>query len=220
MTICYSFPSRQRPDSFYKCLDNIRAMSESDKYFIVAKLDSDDPLAEKYKERLHEYPEVIVRWGFSKNKVDSINRSMDNIPPYDIVIIMADDIEWDVKGYDNTIRLAFQLFFPDLSGTVHFPDDHGKDKTIIVSILGVNLYKRLGYLYHPDYANLFCDNEFTEVTKRLKKYAFVDKRLFTHYHPIWQTRQWDDLYRANENPQNYRTDGAIFQRRKAKNFDL
>lgn len=223
MKICFVFPSRSRPIKFFKSLNNIREMSESDNYFIIAKLDEDDesvntnPIREKLKK---DYPEVTVKWGISYNKVHAINRSMEDLPECDILIIMSDDIVWDVNGFDNEIRQAFKEHFPNLDGTVHFPDDHGKERTIIVSILGINLYKRFGYLYHPDYANLFCDNEFTDVTKQLNKYVFVNKRLFTHNHPIWTKKDWDDLYRANENPETYKRDREVYLKRKSNNFGI
>lgn len=218
--ICYSFASRNRPARFFQCLDNIREMSTSDDYFIWAKLDVDDQFADMYKNRLDEYPEVTVRWGMSKSKIDAINRSMKDLPPCDIIIMQSDDIVWDVKGFDDEIRKAFEENFPDFSGTIHFPDDHGKMNTVIVSILGINLYKRLGYLYHPDFISVYADNLFTEQTRRLNKYVFVDKRLFTHAHPHWNLADWDSQYKATEAPENYKQDKETFLRLKANNFGL
>lgn len=223
MKICFVFPSRSRPTKFFNTLDNIRNMSGSKNYFIWAKLDTDDPTMNNsavIDTIENEYPEVTVKFGKSKNKVHAINRSMEDLPHCDILIIQSDDVIWDVWGFDNEIRHAFEKHFPNLDGTIHYPDDHGKSQTVIVSILGVNLYKKFGYLYNPEYDNVYCDNEFTEVTQIMKKYVFVKKRLFTHAHPIWTHQGWDELYRLNESKETYKKDGDTFFKRKSQNFYL
>lgn len=223
MRIAYIFPSRSRPHNFFLTLYNIIDNSESDDYFIWAKLDNDDEEMNtpEIRHRIDtEFPKVTVRWGLSTGKVHSINRDLEDLPPCDIIIIMSDDIIWDEWGFDTVIREAFKRHFPNLDGTVHFPDDHAQERTIIVSMVGINLYKKLGYLYHPSYISIFCDNEFTEVSRLMNRYVFVNKRLFTHAHPIWKLSIWDSLYRKNEDPELYRKDGETFKKRKAINFGL
>lgn len=222
MRICYSFPSRSRKDRFFKALENIQDMSMSDNYFVIAKLDTDDETMnnDAVKDALHWFPEVTVKWGTSKSKVDAVNRGLEDLPPCDIIIIMSDDIVWDSFGFDDDIRDAFKKYFPKLDGTVHFPEDHGKHNTIIVSMLGINLFKQLGYLYYPKYISVYPDNDFTEMTKKMGKYAFVNKRLFTHAHPIWNLAEWDEQYRASESADVYKKDREVFNKRKANNFGV
>jgi hypothetical protein len=220
MRICYVFPSRERPKKFFSCLDNIQDMSDSKDYFVWGKLDNDDPHKAEYESKLHEYPELTIKWGTSKNKIHAINRDLEDLPECDIIIIMADDIRWTVFAFDNEIRDAFAKFSPDFTHTIHFPEKHGGQNTIIVSILGINLYKELGHLYHPEYAMVYCDNEFTEKTKMMGKYVFVNRELFLHLHPIWNLAAFDDLYRKNESPEYYLKDRDTFNKRKANRFDL
>lgn len=220
MRICFAFASRSRPQRFFDCLDNIRDFSESKDYFVWAKLDEDDLFADMYRVRLHEYPELTAKWGFSEGKVSAINRSMEDLPPCDIIVMQSDDIQWDVYGFDNEIREAFRKHYPDLDGTIHWPEFNAQQRTIIVSILGINLYKALGYLYHPDFSSVYCDNHFTELTRLMSKYVFVDKILFSHLHPIWGSVDWDDQYRHSERPEVYQKDHTTFERHKNNNFYL
>ena len=221
--IAYIFPSRSRPDKFFLTLDNIKFFSDSDNYFVWAKLDLDDEtmnnptVLEKIK---NEYPEVTVKLGLSEGKVHSVNRDCEDLPQCDILIIQSDDIKWTEVGFDTDIRNAFKKHFPNLDGTVHFPEKHGGENTIIVSILGVNLYKQLGHLYHEDYASVYCDNEFTEKTKMMDKYVFINKEIFLHLHPIWNMTAFDDLYRKNEDQKYYQKDRETYLKRKANNFGL
>lgn len=199
-------------------------MSESKDYFVWAKLDDDDETMNtpEIREKIEkEYPEVTVKWGLSTGKIHAINRDCgEDLPACDILIIMSDDIVWDVFGFDNDIREAFQKHFPNLDGTVHFPDDHGQERTIIVSIVGINLYNSLGYLYHQSFISVYADDHFTELTKKIGKYVFIDKRLFTHAHPIWMLTEWDDQYRHSERPEVYQKDRDTFLELKANNFGI
>ena len=222
MRIAYIFPSRTRPTKFFQCLENIQDQSFQDNYFVWAKLDLDDPFKEEYEKRLHEFPEVTVKWGLSKNKIHAINRDLEDLPPCDIMIIQSDDIHWSAFAFDDEIREAFEKHFPDLSGTVHFPEKNAGNRTIIVSMLGINLYKQLGYMYHPDYESLYSDNDFTEMTRMMKKYAYVNKQIFLHKHPIWKESgtDWDSQYRHTERPEVYKKDHETYIARKAKNFGV
>lgn len=220
MIICYAYASRSRPFKFYQSLDNIREMSNSDNYFIWAKLDEDDPQIEKYRLGLHLYPEVTVKLGLSRNKIHAINRSLEDLPPCDIIVMMSDDVVWDVKGFDDEIRAAFSTHCPNFDGAIHFPDDHGKQKTIIVSILGVNLFKRLGYLYHPDFLSVYADDLFTAQCRKLGAYTYIPRRLFTHAHPHWKLAQWDAQYYLTESKENYQRDRETYLRLLENNCGL
>jgi hypothetical protein len=219
--IVYVFPSRERPEKFFKALDNLRDMSESKDYQIWAKLDLDDPTMVRREIIVKiktEYPEVTVKWGLSQGKIHAVNRDCEDLPECDIIIIMSDDIIFDVRGFDSEIIEAFQKHFPNYDGTVHFPDDHGAEKTIIVSMLGINLYKKLGYLYNPIYTSVYADDDFTEMTKLMSKYVFINRRLFTHAHPVWNNSEWDELYKKNDCYDLHKIDGEIFKNRQDKNF--
>src|SRR5688572_30064292 len=134
MTICYSFASRSRPSRFFDTLDNIIAMSASNDYFIVAKLDDDDmsmndPLV---KEKLLSYPMVIVKWGISKSKIHAINRDLEGFA-FDILICASDDMRFRTYGFDDIIRKHMP---ESLDAFIHCPDDYAKDRVCTVSILG------------------------------------------------------------------------------------
>ena len=222
--ICYVFASRSRPNKFFSTLDNIQDMSFSDNYHVIAKLDEDDKTMNnpEVRERLLDYPEVTVKWGLSKNKIHAINRDLEDLPPCKILIIQSDDIKWTQFAFDDEIREAFEKHFPDFDGTVHFPEAHAKKSTIIVSMMGVNLYKKLGYMYHPFYESVYSDNDFTEMSRLMGKYAYIHKEIFIHLHPIWQESktEWDAQYKASEHPDVYKRDKDTYNKRKENNFGV
>ena len=210
MKIAYIFPSRERPEKFFNTIDTIKCFSESDNYFVWAKMDDNDPAAEKYKERLSEYPEVSVVWGESKNKVDAINRGLGNIPPFDILCLHSDDMFFNSYGFDNDIREAFKEF----NGLVHFPDGHVNERLITYPMMHREYYKSLGYIYHPDFLNVYCDNFQMLQAQMLGKYKFVNKKILEHRHPIWGFGQADELLKRTENPEGYKKDHETFLRLK------
>ncbi len=221
MRIGYIFASRERPIKFFDCLNNIQDMSESKDYFVWAKLDEDDPYIEAYKEKLHEYPEVTVKWGLSKGKIDAINRGLEDLPECEILIVMSDDMKPEIYGFDDEIKEAFKKHFPDLDGVIHTNDGHCENRTMTLTIMGVNLYKKLGYLYHPLFLSVYADNHLTEMCKLMGRHVFINKIYFRHLHPIWGYGvEWDDQYRRTESAEFYQKDRETYLMLKAKNFEL
>lgn len=217
MTICYSFASRSRPDRFFEAVDNILSMSAQQDHFIVAKLDEDDPAMnnEVIRTRLDSYPCIIQRWGLSKSKIHAINRDLDNLPPWDILVCMSDDMRFTTKGYDDMIRKHMPA---DLDGFVHLQDDYAKDRVCTVSILGRTYYQRDGYIYHEGYYSMWCDDEETSKAKIRGKYILVPGIHIEHLHYTNKAKaKKDELYWRND---TYRKDEQIFLQRKAINFGL
>lgn len=208
-TILYNFASRNRPDKFFSALDNIKKLSTSNDYFVLAKLDDNDP--SDYS-RLKDYPEVIRIGGFSKSKIHAINRGIIQ-RGWDILINMSDDMWFIKNGFDNIIRMHCKA-----DDFVHFPDGNVNEKLCTMSIMGIDYYKRFGYVYHPDYASLWCDNEAQEVAQKLGRYKYINQQIFEHRHPAFGKAQTDQQYRFTES--FYKKDQVVYNRRKAKGFPI
>lgn len=217
MTICYSFASRSRPERFFQTLDNIIVQSASNDFFIVAKLDEDDmtmndPLV---KQKIADnYPMVIAKWGMSKSKIHAINRDLDNLPHWDIIICLSDDMRFRTPGFDDIIR---QHMPADLDGFLHMYDDYAKDRVCTVSILGRKYYERDGYIYHPDYYSMWSDDEETEKAKLRGRYFVVPGEIEHLHYTNDRKAVKDELYWRND---TYNKDKVIFEQRKVRNFDL
>lgn len=222
MKIIFNFCSRSRPTKFFACLDNIRSISTLKSYLIVAKIDEDDTTmnCDWVKMLLKLYPEVICEWGISNNKVHAINRDLSkHVDGFDIIINMSDDLVFLEKGFDDIICKEFKKHLPN-GGVLHLPDNFAGSKTMTHTIIGVPFYKQLGYMYHPDFISVYCDNHLTELSRSLGKYAFVNKKIFEHMHPHAKLAAWDDQYRATESKENYAKDKETYLRLKANNYGL
>lgn len=220
--ITYIFPSRSRPQRLFDALANINDLSESENYEIICAFDEDDLSMnnDEVREQLKQYNNVKYFYGLSANKVAACNRETNKISPEtSIVCLHSDDFEYLEYGFDGVIREVFNTNFPEFDGVVHFHDGH-QDRTMTYTIMGINLFRKLGYLYHRDFFSVYADNQLTEMAQIMNKYVYSDKRILRHNHPIFHLSAWDDLYRKNEAPEHYHQDRETFLKQKANNFGI
>ena len=219
--ICYNFASRSRPDKFFLALDNIREKSASNNYFVICSLDSDDPSMnnQAVKDRLRTYNRVHAYYGISYSKVDAINREVEHFGSFDILVNTSDDMRFIKECYDLIIADHMQANFPDGDGMLHFPDgNHAGNVLVTMSIMGKKYFDRDKYIYHPDYASLWCDNEATDVARLRGRYKFIDEQIFEHLHPAYNKAPTDAQYIHTES--FFYQDKAVYESRKATNFGL
>lgn len=223
MKTLINFATRSRPTKLFACLDNIRNLSTVKNYDICVKADLDDSSmnCNWVKVLLSAYPEVDVQWGYSESKVHAINRNLSEwVDGHDVIINMSDDLLFLENGFDEIIENDFKTLFPNFDGLLHYPDNFAKGRTCTHTIMGVNLYKKLGYMYHPDFISVYCDNHLTELTRKMGKYAFVNKKILEHMHPHASLAPWDEQYKKTEHPDIYKKDRETFLKHQANNFGL
>lgn len=214
MKTLINFASRSRPALFHKCMDNLRQCFTN--YNVVLKVDRNDPTLREYLSKA--YPEIILQLGHSDSKVHAINRDIPDCDWY-ILVNTSDDIIWKEGAGEQIKREIGNDTF------LHFPEvyvdsqvNKGKDNISVVSIMDWSYYTRFGYIYHPDYKSLWCDNEATEVARRLGRYKFVNKYIFEHMHPAAGKAVKDEQYRYTESFSS--ADKQTFLKRQKVNFGI
>lgn len=222
LKILFKVTSRTRPEKFMSTINNIIDYCEGVENYILASADIDD--ATMNNEEIIQFCKernVVLVFGYSKNKIDAINRDMDckRLPNWDILVNVSDDQSFIQYGFDNVIRHDAAKFLKNLDGVLHYPDGNRSD-LMTMSIMTRKYYKRFGRIYHQEYVSVYCDNDAMEEAKLLKKYAFIDKNILVHNHPAYAKANWDDLYRKNESSELYEHDKSIFEKRKAINFGI
>jgi hypothetical protein len=218
--ILYKYPSRGRPDRFFDGLDSIvNNNADRDYYHISATLDLDDHTMnnEVVKNRISEYENVSIAWGYSKSKIDAVNRDMPDYD-FDILVNMSDDMRFNIYGADQMIRVDMNQWFPDFFGLLHYPDQDAKEYLATMYIAGKRFYQHFGYIYHPSYKSLWCDNEVMEVAKKIGRYKYCGYQINVHLNPAYGHLSKDDLF--NEQQGHWGEDEANYYARKARNFDL
>ncbi len=72
--ILFKLATRSRPEKARKAIDNIIMNCASQNYKILVSIDKDDATMQGFD---HEHQNVFMVDGYSKNKIDAINRDMD-----------------------------------------------------------------------------------------------------------------------------------------------
>lgn len=218
------FPTRGRPDKFFTVLDTyIYKSRDLNRVAFLISLDTDDPSMNNptVRAKLDSYNtkgvKIVYFFGDNKTKMQAINADMEKISGWDIVLLASDDMIPVVDDYDYTIRKDMNDHFRDMDGVLWYSDG-GQNNINTLCILGKKYYDRFGYIYHPDYISLWCDNEFTDVSIQLNRVYRSDRVIIEHQHPVYQKTSYDELYLRNES--YFHIDQKTYEKRKITNFDL
>lgn len=222
--ILIKFPTKNRPQKFLSCIkDMYNNMGDKQNTKIVVTADKDD--ASMYNPHLLAAVRPFItnygleiEFGKSESKIHAVNRDMEKYKDWDIIIVMSDDMKCVQSSFDFQIRQAFAQFFPDMDGIMHFNDGFQQNKLITLPIIGRKYFERFGYIYHPSYKSLWCDNEQMEVARALGKIVYQEQVLFRHEHFSNVGGFMDEQLKYTESFNNQ--DHQTYLRRKAKNFDL
>ncbi len=217
MRILFKYASRSRPLLFKRGVDSIiNNLSGANEVCFLVTIDDDDvTMSSDYV--LSCFPEgfrerVIVDVGKSTSKIHAINRGVELVEaPWEAIVVMSDDMVFTKHGFDCIIseKCGADTF-------LHLRDVYHNENLCTLSIMGRDYYDRFGYIYHPKYVSEWCDNEATEVAKKLKRWVYVQETVYKHLHPAWGTAKTDPLYRKSSAAG--RNDSRTYNERAAKNF--
>jgi hypothetical protein len=226
MKLLIKFPTRERPELFFKTLEKYIAMASGrHEIEIIVSMDNDDKLMnnEAVRERLERIRangnDLKYFYGNSSTKIEAINADMDKASDnWDMVFNGQDDMIPLSFGYDDMMLSRLVEHYPDTDGALWL-DDHslGGSNNCTIVAAGRKYYERFNHIYYPGYKSLFADNEYTEVGNLLKKLTYIADDIVKHE---WiGTNQFrDPLLERNEQPWLYTYDQMVFERRKNLGF--
>lgn len=208
MRLLLKFPTRSRPQQAIRVLQRYYSMATNPGFIGVAMTcDRDDDsmtrslVTDELTTCLRRFGWHHIYYGDSKSKIEACNADMEAVDyPWDIVMLISDDMIPFVKGYDDVIRSHMSASFPDTNGILWFNDGHQEDKLNTLSVMGRAMYQSFGYIYHPSYKSFYCDTEFTDLCKgSLKsKCLYVPTCIIRHEHPGHGYGGFDSLYIKNQ----------------------
>jgi len=217
MRILFKYATRSRSIWFQKTITQYkRKLSGKHSYtFVISCNTNDRKMNNRRMIKFMKSYQLEFYFGPHKNKIEAINADMEG-RDFDILVVISDDMIPKVRGFDDIIVQDMQKYFPNLDGALHYNDlSHCGAKVISLSIIGKKLYDRFGYIYWPEYISLWCDNEFTDIVRRLNKVQWLDKCVIKH---DWKGNKGtcDSLYKKNNS--FYDFDQVIYDRRKEQGF--
>ena len=192
---------------------------------IVVSCDVDDPtmtgsdVQQRLFQIMSKFEWNALYYGANSSKIEACNADIEKVDyPWDIVVLVSDDMTPDVRGYDDAIRRAAT---PDLDCVIWFNDGFQGYNLNTLSIYGRKRYEQFGSMYNPEYKSLFCDTELTDLCKGpLKnKTIYNPNCIIRHRHPtLGYPVAFDALYVRNQ--KYYEADLRTYIRRKHYEFDL
>jgi len=217
----FKYPSRGRPERFFKSLDSIfNNVSYHDYYHVACTLDTDDETMNNPEvvNRILAYRNVSIQWGKSESKIHAVNRDMPKID-WDILINMSDDMEFNIFGFDVMIGVDMMTHLPNFDGLLHYPDQDAREALATMYIAGRKWWEFRGKnIYHPSYKSLWCDNEEMIVAQMCGKYKYCGYQINVHKNPAYGYLPKDEMFQRQQD--DWDEDEANYKARKARNFDL
>lgn len=119
-------------------------------------------------------------------------------------VLVALDDDWQpAHAWDQII----ESYMSNGADILHIGDKHRKDELICHPIVSKRFYEAMGYLWHPSFKSVYCDNWFTEVAKR---WGYVDATKegkvdlgFLHANPSQGYGEEDDVARKSNSKERY-----------------
>lgn len=219
MKIRCILPTRSRPSRALSTMDGWNRLANSPhqiEWVLVVNSDDQSMFSPIIQHELKRRQHTLHVIHGPSTKIEAINAGP--VGDADIIILAADDMEARHRGWDHTIREHMSHYFPNRDGALWYNDGHTGDSLCTLPILGINYYRKFGYIYHPDYKSLWCDNEYGEVSGLLRRVVYFPDVIIEHCHPAFGKNKRDALLAHTES--FFHVDEATYRRRKADNYGL
>ncbi|MDC1143185.1 hypothetical protein OAU50_08845, partial [Planctomycetota bacterium] len=222
--IIIKFPTRSRPEKFFHVLGlYVDLLSGKHDVQFVITMDTDDETmnTDEVRGQLDEIGKqvpVAYFYGDSANKIAAVNADLEGVDG-NILVVASDDMIPKVQGYDDVIATDMKKYFPNYDGALNYNDGHRKNQDLMtLAVLGYNLYKSWGYIYHPDYLSVYADDEQTDVCRMLGIIKDIDKLIVHHDMPTQETQ--DELAKKNDSLEMYARDKRVYVCRRRRYFGV
>lgn len=225
LKILFKFPCRGREKMFFESLDSLNDnIRDRNNYHIAITLDNDDEILnrEEVIQRLSQYPNKSITFGFSESKIHAINRDFPEYP-FDVIICWSNDMFATFYGFDDVMREYIYHLINNHGEEllVHFPEPDSGQALNVLYVATEPYFRKFGYIYHPSYKSLWADNESYDVAKLLGKYHYVGiNGLYVHKNAAYHQYNLERDALFNEQQSYWTIDEENYKARKARNFDL
>lgn len=223
--ILVKFPTRGRKEKAISVLKSYYRTSKfPERISYLLAIDSDD---QEMLDSLDEISEALEKsklfWAVGERdcKVEAINRGINEYEDHwDVLVLGSDDMIPAVGAWDAVIESDYRAAYN--KDAFWYFDGH-QDRICTLPIMTSAIYYSFGYIYHPDYKSLWCDNEWTEVMKELDCLEKKDEILFRHESPAWKRGATTEIIRDSlwlDNESFFQRDRQIFEKRREKGFPI
>jgi hypothetical protein len=175
MKISIIHPSKGRPEIAYRTIQKWLAYADMDVEYILS-VDTED-VYWYFAGGEYFIMNKKIKMIHNKNKsaIEAINKAAE-IVTGDLFIVVSDDFTCSRNWCSKLLRLV-----GDRTDFIVKTRD-GIQKTLItLPIMDRKYYNRFGYIYHPEFLHMHCDEEMTIVAHMLGRVIDIDMT-FEHMH--------------------------------------
>ena len=148
MKILIKFPTRGRKTKFFNVLKKYQNLANNlNNISFLISIDDDDIEMNNIDclEILSTFKNCQVVVGHSSSKVHAVNRDIDKVNNWDILLLASDDMIPQIKGYDEIIINKMKDIYPNTDGVLWFNDGFTKSELNTICILGKRYYEKFNY---------------------------------------------------------------------------
>jgi hypothetical protein len=217
-------PSYGRPQKAFEAFKEWESLANNlGQIEYIIGLDDNDPTLKQYMAlpfRESRFARTVFSVKDTRNIVQVFNKFPTNISPSSNLFVgMADDMapikNWDIELYNVIPDMSKPAFVWVNDG--QFPSDWPWSNYLIINRA---FYEKVGYMLCPEYDGLSADVDIAEVAKGLNAVIDAKHLLFQHRHFCLGLSPMDSTYARHNNDAQMLRGKAIFESRKARNFDL
>lgn len=119
------------------------------------------------------------------------------------MLVIADDLQ-PVTGWDSLLTRDI-LSAPDPTEplAIQAPDGISNDLFLRHPIVNRSLFELRGYIFHPDFYGVFCDNDLTAWCFKNARVKFAQHFSVRHVHPINGQRKHDAISKLQNSKRAY-----------------
>ena len=215
MLISLIHPSLGRAVQARKCYDHwMKTASGDHEYEWIVSLSKKDATLEEYYQTFTDSDAVLITTR-STNMVQATNE-IAKLCAGQIIILVSDDM-WSCELWDSKILHKFEMI--NGPGILQVSDGITVTK-LTIPIMNREAYKKLGYIYHPDYISMYADDDLRKTALQHGMYYNGTDIMIEHRHYSVNKAKMDKTYASENSRTAWKIGEQVFFERAKNKFPI
>jgi hypothetical protein len=215
MLISLIHPSLGRAVQARKCYDHwMKTASGDHEYEWIVSLSKKDATLEQYYQTFTDSDAVLITTR-STNMVQATNE-IAKLCAGQIIILVSDDM-WSCELWDSKILHKFEMI--NGPGILQVSDGITVTK-LTIPIMNREAYKKLGYIYHPDYISMYADDDLRKTALQHGMYYNGTDIMIEHRHYSVNKAKMDKTYASENSRTAWKIGEQVFFERAKNKFPI
>jgi hypothetical protein len=183
-------------------------------YEWIVSLSKKDATLEQYYQTFTDADAVLITTR-SKNMVEATNE-IAKLCAGQLIILVSDDM-WSCELWDTKILHKFEMI--NGPGILQVSDGITVTK-LTIPIMNREAYKKLGYIYHPDYISMYADDDLRKTALQHGMYYNGTDIMIEHRHYSVNKAKMDKTYASENSRTAWKIGEQVFFERAKNKFPI